>query len=109
MANYGVVGDHPELADFNYPPSGGGGGGGPGGGSGGTDWLHLNSVNYNAELDQIVVSVHNTGEIWVIDHSTSMAEAAGHTGGNSGRGGDILFRWGNPQAYDQGTGSEQGF
>jgi len=109
MANYGVVGDHPELADFNYPPSGGGGGGGPGGGSGGTDWLHLNSVNYNAELDQIVVSVHNTGEIWVIDHSTSMAEAAGHTGGNSGRGGDILFRWGNPQAYDQGTGSDQVF
>ena len=109
VANYGVVGDHPELLDFNYPPSGGAGGGGPGGGSGGTDWLHLNSVNYNAELDQIMVSVHNTSEVWVIDHSTTMAEAAGHTGGNSGKGGDLLFRWGNPQAYDQGTSSDKVF
>ncbi|MCH2106021.1 MAG: aryl-sulfate sulfotransferase [Planctomycetes bacterium] len=105
--NYGVVGDHPELIDLNYPPGVGGGGGGPGGGGNGTDWLHLNSVDYNAELDQIVVSVHNTDEIWVIDHSTTMEEAAGHTGGNSGKGGDLLYRWGNPAAYDQGTAGDQ--
>jgi len=35
----------------------------------------------------------------VIDHSTTTQEAAGHNGGNSGKGGDILYRWGNPQAY----------
>ena len=107
--NYGVVGDHPELIDLNYPPGVGGGGGGPGGGQNGTDWLHLNSVDYNAELDQIMVSVHNTDEIWVIDHSTTMAEAAGHTGGDSGRGGDLLYRWGNPNAYDHGTVGDQKF
>jgi hypothetical protein len=109
VANFGVVGDHPELANINFPASGGGGGGGPGGGQSGTDWLHLNAVHYNAELDQIMVSNHNTSEVWVIDHSTTTAEAAGHLGGNSGKGGDILYRWGNPRAYDQGTSADQVF
>ena len=99
--NFGVVGDHPELIDVNFPPGGGGGG------SNGTDWLHINSVDYNAELDQIIVSSHNTSEFWVIDHSTTTAEAAGHSGGDSGRGGDLLYRWGNPQAYDQGGAADQ--
>ena len=40
------------------------------------DWLHLNAVAYNAELDQIMLSVHQFSEIWVIDHSTTTAEAA---------------------------------
>jgi hypothetical protein len=90
--NYGVVEDHPELFDINV----GSVGGGPGGGA---DWLHINGVDYNAELDQIVISSHYMDEIYVIDHSTTTAEAAGHTGGNSGMGGDILYRWGNADNY----------
>jgi hypothetical protein len=97
--NYGVVADHPELVDINY----------------GVDlmsmidWLHTNSVDYNEEFDQILLSVHNFNEIWVIDHSTTTEEAAGHTGGNSGKGGDLLYRWGNPDAYRAGTATDQKF
>jgi hypothetical protein len=93
--NYGVVADHPELIDVNYKAT-------TGPGSGGADWTHINAIDYNESLDQILVSVHGLSEIWVIDHSTTTEEAAGHTGGNSGKGGDLLYRWGNPQAYDRG-------
>ena len=71
------------------------------------DWTHFNAVAYNAELDQIVMSVHEFSEIWIIDHSTTTAEAAGHTGGRSGKGGDLLYRWGNPRVYRAGTKADQ--
>ena len=93
--NYGVVKDHPELIDFNFPeefiP----------------EWQHSNSVSYNAELDQIMITNRNIGEFWVIDHNTTLEEAAGHSGGAHGKGGDILYRWGNPQAYDAGDANDQ--
>jgi hypothetical protein len=71
------------------------------------DWLHFNSVAYNAELDQIILSVHQFSEIWVIDHSTTRTEAASSKGGKSGKGGDLLYRWGNPRAYRAGTVKDQ--
>jgi len=71
------------------------------------DFNHINSIDYNEELDQILISCRNFNEIWVIDHSTTTAEAAGHTGGNSGKGGDILYRWGNPQTYHRGSIDDQ--
>ena len=71
------------------------------------DWTHVNSVDYNAALDQIVVSVHEFSEIWIIDHSTTTALAAGHTGGRSGKGGDLLYRWGNPRVYRAGTKADR--
>jgi hypothetical protein len=92
--NYGAVSDHPELIDVNY-------------GSTTTDWTHVNSIGYDPEFDQIVVSARKFHELWVIDHSTTTEEAAGHTGGNSGMGGDILYRWGNPVAYGRGTVADQ--
>jgi arylsulfotransferase ASST len=70
---------------------------------------HLNAVAYNAELDQIVVSGLVFDELWIIDHSTTTAEAAGHTGGRWGKGGDLLYRWGNPRAYRAGTLADQQF
>jgi hypothetical protein len=99
--NHGVVADHPELIDVNLGTIHSGG---PGGGE---DWLHLNAVDYNEELDQVIVSSHTLCEVWVIDHSTTTEEAAGHTGGNSGMGGDLLYRWGNPANYGAGTSADQ--
>jgi hypothetical protein len=69
--------------------------------------MHCNGIDYNPTLDQIALSCKNTNEIYIIDHSTSTEEAASHSGGNSGKGGDILYRWGNPEAYRAGTPEDQ--
>lgn len=97
--NYGVVADHPELMNINAVTSGSGGpgGGGPGGNNG--DWYHVNGLDYNESLDQIVFSSRHASEFFIIDHSTTTQEAAGHSGGNSGMGGDFIYRWGNPSNY----------
>ncbi len=97
--NYGVVAEHPELLDINFYPDF------PTPGD--ADWIHANCLDYNPELDQIIFGSPGLNELYVIDHSTTTEEAAGHTGGNSGKGGDILYRWGNPIGYDQGTLSDR--
>ncbi len=79
--------DYPELIDPNYPTN-----------RQSADWLHINSVDYNEALDQILLSVHNTNEIWIIDHNSSTSEAASVKG-------DLLYRWGNPEAFGQ-SGSQ---
>lgn len=76
-------------------------------GTTGADWLHTNAIAYNPNLDQIALSVLGNCEIWVIDHSTTTEEARGSTGGRSGKGGDILYRWGNPIAYRAGLEGDQ--
>lgn len=91
-ANYGVVADHPELMDINVSSTSKGGRDG--------DWFHVNGIDYNEKLDQIVFSSRYMSEIYIIDHSTTTAEAASHSGGNAGKGGDFLFRYGNPSNYD---------
>jgi hypothetical protein len=71
------------------------------------DWLHTNSVDYHAELDLVVLSTPELCELWVIDHSTTTAEAATSSGGRRGRGGDLLWRWGNPVMHGAGTKDDQ--
>ncbi len=92
--NFAKVSEHPErihlnydLREFGLKP----------------DWMHTNAIDYHPELDQILLSIPNFNEIWIIDHSTTTEEARGHTGGKYGKGGDLLFRWGNPEAYQAGT------
>ena len=72
-----------------------------------SDFMHTNAISYNADLDQIVLSILNYNEIWIIDHSTTTDEAAGSTGGRWGRGGDLLYRWGNPRVYGRGDSTQQ--
>lgn len=76
--NYGVVANHPERIDIN---------------AGGTrsDWLHVNSVRYNAKRDEVMISIHNLNEIWIISRKT----------------GDIMYRYGNPINYKLGTVQNQ--
>lgn len=92
--NYGVVANNPQLLNFNA-------------GSGAQDWIHFNGIDYNPTFDQILLSSRHLSEIYVIDHSTTTAEAAGHTGGNWGKGGDFLYRYGNPQNYNRGTAADR--
>ncbi|MFT4525770.1 MAG: hypothetical protein ACI85F_001926 [Bacteroidia bacterium] len=93
-ANFGSPSLHRELIDINK-------------GNGVADWMHSNAMDYNENWDQIMISVPTFNEIWIIDHSTTTAQAASHTGGFSGQGGDLLFRWGNPANYGQGDSSDQ--
>ena len=122
-ANYGVIGDHPERVNINpadwqeqispeerdqletlgylgAAPEDEEEDANP-------DWNHTNAIAYNAQLDQIALSVLGFNEILVIDHSTTTEEAAGGQSGKAGQGGDVLYRWGNPSAYRQGGKADQ--
>jgi hypothetical protein len=125
QANFGDVAVHPELLDLNFGAAtiaatvakpaeleklrsiGYVGGAGRRAQPVQPDWLHINAVAYNAELDQIILSVYEFSEIWIIDHSTKTTEAAAHSGGRYGKGGDLLYRWGNPRSYRAGAAKDQ--
>ncbi|MDA7501642.1 aryl-sulfate sulfotransferase [Chitinophagales bacterium] len=96
--NFGVIAENPGRLNVNATgddqvPIG--------------DWLHLNGLSYNADFDQIAISANYLDEIYVIDHSTTTAEAASNSGGDYGKGGDFLYRFGNPQMYNQGSAEDQ--
>jgi formylglycine-generating enzyme required for sulfatase activity len=91
--NYGILANHPELINA----------GGVGNDRIQQFWNHVNAIDYHAGLDQVMLSIRNNSELFIIDHSTTPAQAAGHAGGRYNKGGDILYRWGNPQQYGRGT------
>ncbi|MBT8238235.1 MAG: aryl-sulfate sulfotransferase [Croceitalea sp.] len=97
-ANFGQIADHPELIDINYVPN-----------SDSSieikgDIMHANGIAYDEENDVILLSVNFFSEVWAIDHSTTTEEARDHSGGNYGKGGDLIYRFGNPQAYGNTVG-----
>lgn len=94
--NFGKVAAHPELIDLNYIYYGSV-----------RDWMHTNSIDYHPGLDVILLSVAKFHELWIIDHSITTQEASGHNSGIWGKGGDLIFRWGNPAAYQRGDTSDQ--
>ena len=93
--NYGSVVSHPELLDLNYANGRN------------EDYTHVNALDYNASLDQILLSARHLNEIYIIDHSTTTVEAAGHSGGNANKGGDFLWRWGNSEVYTKDSSDIQ--
>ncbi|MBU3699082.1 MAG: hypothetical protein FGM33_03600 [Candidatus Kapabacteria bacterium] len=76
--NFGVVSQNANRVDINA-------------GDTRADWLHANSVRYNAKRDEVMISLHNLDEIWIISRKT----------------GDIVYRYGNPQNYKSGTPQNQ--
>jgi hypothetical protein len=95
--NFGIVGNNPQLLDINFL----------GLSNGKKNWMHINSMQYNEQLDQIILSTRLLSEFYIIDHSTTTAQAATSLGGTYQKGGDFLYRWGNPLAYKQGTIDDQ--
>ncbi len=94
--NYGLIDDHPELININHIYV-----------SGQADWMHSNAIDYHPEMDLIMLSVPHFDEIWFIDHSATAEDTKGHIGGYWGKGGDLVYRWGNPRAYHRGDSSDQ--
>ena len=92
---HGVVTQHPERIDINFGVTARG------------DWIHANHLDYDPARDEIVFSSHLFNEVFVVDHSTTTAEAGSSAGGQRGKGGDILYRWGNPGAYGAGAAADQ--
>ncbi len=81
--NYGDINNNPGKIDLNYFGS-----------NDLKDWNHINSVDYNEELDQILLSLHSFSEIWIIDHNITTDEAKTESG-------DLIYRWGNPEAVNE--------
>ena len=81
LPNYAEVNSHPEKININYKASKD------------EDWLHFNSVTYNEERNEILISNRNFSEIFIVKHSSKSSE--------------IVFRWGNSAAYNSSTTQKQ--
>lgn len=80
---------HPALANYSFPKSK----------EGCVDinlgqqkrrgWIQPMEIDYN-EKEQLILVTFQNRQAWVIDHSTTTAEAATDKGGKSGKGGRLL-------------------
>ena len=67
------------------------------------DWLHCNSLDYNAELGHIVTNSVQ-GEFYIIDHDGTFVtgDPAASIDMAASEAGDFLYRFGDPARYEQG-------
>lgn len=100
LPHYGDPAEHPERIDFNWLQIGQAQ-------FNSGQLFHANSVSYSEKDDVILLSSALFSEIWAIDHSTTTEEARGSTGGRYGKGGDLIWRFGNPQTYGAGNAEDQ--
>ncbi|MCM4156598.1 aryl-sulfate sulfotransferase [Gramella sp. AN32] len=91
--NFGVISERPMKVNINYEDA-------LKDGDYKGDIFHANALEYDEENNLIYLSVNYFSEVWVIDHSTTTAEASSSKGGNYDKGGDLVYRFGNPEAYN---------
>lgn len=86
------VADHPGRLNLNLP-----------GRPLKRDWLHCNSMDYNAESGHVVINSVQ-GELYVIDHDGTFiaGDPMGSIARAAGPAGDFLYRFGDPARYGQG-------
>ncbi|WP_038167648.1 hypothetical protein [Verrucomicrobium sp. BvORR106] len=90
-------GRNPNLPEYQYPGEKKGAVDlGSLSGSKGPVWMTPAVLDYNAEEDLLLVVMGGLGEVWVLDHGTTPAEAATREGGRRGAGGQLLLRWKGP-------------
>jgi hypothetical protein len=68
------------------------------------DWQHVNSLDYNEELDHVVINAKHFSEFYVVDHGATFipGDPEGSRKLSASSKGDFLYRFGNPSAYKQG-------
>jgi len=68
------------------------------------DWLHCNSIDYNTNLDQIVINSVR-GECYIIDHGNTFikGDSTGSIALAATSAGDFLYRFGDPGRCNQGV------
>ena len=91
-STYGSIRQNPRKIDINYNLDAETG-----------DRMHANGIVYDQSRDLIFMTVNFYDEVWVIDHSTTTAQASTSLGGNYAVGGDLVYRFGNPAAYGSDT------
>ena len=80
LNNFGAVSENPRKIDINYgSPS-----------NQPSDWLHINAIDFNPFFGHLLLSVPTFDELWIVDY-------------NNFNSGELIWRWGNPQAYGMGT------
>jgi hypothetical protein len=92
LVNFGQINQNPNRINFSYNNFSNG------------DIMHANGIDYDEDKDVIYMSVNFYSEVWVIDHSTSTLQAAATSGGTYNKGGDLIYRFGNPTAYNHSFG-----
>ena len=88
-STFGNINANPQLININYDIAFTNG-----------DLMHANGIDVDEQRNVIFISVNKYSEIWVIDHSTTTQQASSNNGGNYNKGGDLLYRFGNPSTYD---------
>jgi hypothetical protein len=70
-----------------------------------SDWFHVNSIDYNEDLDQVVINEKHWSQFVVVDHGKTFVSTTDFTknaAAAAGPDGDFIYRFGAPDSYNSG-------